>query len=79
MRWLFIIFLSYLIFRITKPLFTIFFIKKEIDKKHRKNIIKQKIKKNEVENFGLKLKLLSELQYTLGIFLIDKNILYCYL
>ena len=43
------------------------------------NIIKPKIKKNEVENFGLKLKLLSELQYTLGIFLIDKNILYCYL
>ena len=41
------------------------------------NIIKPKIKKNEVENFGLKLKLLSELQYTLGIFLIDKNILYC--
>ena len=33
--------------------------------------------KNDVENFGLKLKLLSELQYTLGIFLIDKNILYC--
>ena len=41
------------------------------------NIIKPKIKKNDVENFGLKLKLLSELQYTLGIFLIDKNILYC--
>ena len=43
------------------------------------NIIKPKIKKNDVDNFGLRLKLLFELQYTLGIFLIDKNILYCYL
>ena len=40
-------------------------------------IIKPKNKKNKVENFGLMLKLLSELQNTLGIFFIDKNILYC--
>ena len=50
MRWLFIIFLSYLIFRITKPLLAIFFIKKEIDKKHRKNIIKQKIKTMDIQD-----------------------------
>ena len=43
------------------------------------NMINPKIKKNDVENFGLKLMLLSELQYTLGIFLIDKNMLNCYL
>ena len=40
------------------------------------NIINPKIKKNDVENFGFRLKILSELQYTLGIFLIDKNMLY---
>tara|TARA_B100001029_G_C14764475_1_gene287749 strand:- start:1 stop:171 length:171 start_codon:yes stop_codon:yes gene_type:complete len=50
MRWLFIILLSYFIFRLTKPLFAIFFIKKEIDKKHRKNIIKQKIKNMDIQD-----------------------------
>ena len=35
---------------------------------------KPKHKKKNVENFGLKLKGLSELQLTLGIFLIFKNI-----
>ena len=37
-------------------------------------IIKPKIKKKDVDNFGLKLKELSELQDTIGIFLIFKNI-----
>ena len=40
----------------------------------RPNNIKPKHKKKNVENFGLKLKGLSELQLTLGIFLILKNI-----
>ena len=35
---------------------------------------KPKIKKKDVDNFGLKLKELSELQDTIGIFLIFKNI-----
>ena len=37
-------------------------------------IAKPKIKKKDVDNFGLKLKELSELQDTIGIFLIFKNI-----
>ena len=42
------------------------------------NIVNPKIKKKDVENLGFKLKLSFELQYTFGMFLIDKNILYCY-
>ena len=42
------------------------------------NNAKPKNKKKDVESFGLKFKELFELQYTLGIFLIDKNIYYCY-
>ena len=42
------------------------------------NIVNPKIKKKDVENLGFKLKLSLELQYTFGMFLIDKNILYCY-
>ena len=37
-------------------------------------IAKPKIKKKDVDNFGLKLKELSELQDTIGIFLIFRNI-----
>ena len=39
-------------------------------------IVKPKIKKNDVENFGLKFKLSFELQFTFGIFFIDRNIKY---
>ena len=40
------------------------------------NNIKPKQQKNNVENFGLKFSGLDELQETLGIFFIDKNIFY---
>ena len=38
------------------------------------NNIRPKHKKNKVENFGFKLKGLDEVQESLGIFLMDKNI-----
>ncbi len=38
------------------------------------NNVKPKHKKNNVENFGLKLNGLTELQYVFGTFFIDKNI-----
>ena len=39
-------------------------------------IVNPNIKKNDVENFGLKFKLSFELQFTFGIFFIDRNIKY---
>ena len=50
MRWFFIIILFYLIFRIAKPKLAIFFLKKEIDKKNEKNIIRQKINNMDIQD-----------------------------
>ena len=50
MRWLFIIFFIYIIFRITKPILAIIFLKKEIDKNQKKNIIRQKINNMDIQD-----------------------------
>tara|TARA_B100001250_G_C19177660_1_gene519502 strand:+ start:369 stop:539 length:171 start_codon:yes stop_codon:yes gene_type:complete len=50
MRWVLIILLIYIIFRITKPILAIIFLKKEIDKKREKNIIRQKINNMDIQD-----------------------------
>ena len=50
MRWLILTIIFYIIFRITKPLLAIFFLKKEINKNRKKNKIRQRINNMDIQD-----------------------------